>query len=290
MRGARDGPQFWQQQTWDQNGIVRQYMKWDHRLEYQDNPGLVVSRALQVALSEPQGPRLPEPAARDRDAADRRRALPDGDAAWASTRRIGPDPDAIREAADVLVQGQQSGGRGVALGPQSGDGARAGAAVRAAGDGAWSRHLADVPELPLRSPAVPEPEQPGRRRRGAGAGSRRAVDARRSARRSPKPTSSRSMSTRPSAASRCSSLTADLRLPSDSLLAHLRRCRRRSRDCCRRPTASAPPIAPRAGPTRRARGARRRSGRRRPSRPARRSTRTGCRTRSARWWTTTAWS
>jgi len=56
MRGARDGPQFVQQQTWDQNGIVRQYMKWDHRLEYQDNPGLVVSRALQVALSEPQGP------------------------------------------------------------------------------------------------------------------------------------------------------------------------------------------------------------------------------------------
>src|SRR5829696_1677532 len=56
MRGACDGPQFIQQQTWDQNGLVRQYVKWDHRLEYQDNAGLVVSRGLQVALDEPRGP------------------------------------------------------------------------------------------------------------------------------------------------------------------------------------------------------------------------------------------
>jgi acetolactate synthase-1/2/3 large subunit len=56
MRGGRDLPHFWTQQTYDQNAIVRQYMKWEHRLEYQDNPGLVVSRALQVACSEPRGP------------------------------------------------------------------------------------------------------------------------------------------------------------------------------------------------------------------------------------------
>src|SRR4051812_45270840 len=56
MRGSRDGAHFWVQQAWDQNGIVRQYMKWDHRLEYQDNPGLIVSRALQIAQSEPRGP------------------------------------------------------------------------------------------------------------------------------------------------------------------------------------------------------------------------------------------
>lgn len=56
MRGARDGGHFWTQQTYDQNAIVRQYMKWDHRLEYQDNPGLIVSRALQVAQSAPRGP------------------------------------------------------------------------------------------------------------------------------------------------------------------------------------------------------------------------------------------
>ena len=57
VRGARDlGGHLWFQQPYDQNGIVRNYMKWEKRLEYQDNPGLVVSRGLQVALTEPRGP------------------------------------------------------------------------------------------------------------------------------------------------------------------------------------------------------------------------------------------
>jgi acetolactate synthase-1/2/3 large subunit len=57
MRGARGaGGHIWMQQTYDQHGIVRQYMKWDHRLEYQDNPGLMVGRALQLACSPPCGP------------------------------------------------------------------------------------------------------------------------------------------------------------------------------------------------------------------------------------------
>jgi len=57
IRGARDGGgHIWMQQSFDQHGIVRQYTKWDHRLECQDNPGLIVSRALQVAQTEPKGP------------------------------------------------------------------------------------------------------------------------------------------------------------------------------------------------------------------------------------------
>jgi acetolactate synthase I/II/III large subunit len=57
MPGSREeGAHLWAQQVPDQNGIVRQYTKWDHRLQYQDNPGLMVSRALQVARSEPAGP------------------------------------------------------------------------------------------------------------------------------------------------------------------------------------------------------------------------------------------
>jgi acetolactate synthase I/II/III large subunit len=55
-RGARDAAHFWTQQVFDQNGIVRQFTKWEHRLEHQDNPGLMVSRALQVAQTEPCGP------------------------------------------------------------------------------------------------------------------------------------------------------------------------------------------------------------------------------------------
>ena len=35
----------------DQGEIVRQYTKADHRMEHQDNPGLMVSRLLQMAVS-----------------------------------------------------------------------------------------------------------------------------------------------------------------------------------------------------------------------------------------------
>jgi acetolactate synthase-1/2/3 large subunit len=56
MRGARDGNIQWIQEPRDQGEIVRQYTKIDHRLEHQDNPGLIVSRLLQVAMSEPRGP------------------------------------------------------------------------------------------------------------------------------------------------------------------------------------------------------------------------------------------
>jgi acetolactate synthase-1/2/3 large subunit len=56
MPGARDSLVQWQQEPRDQNGIVRDYTKADHRLEHQDNPGLMVSRLLQIAMSEPRGP------------------------------------------------------------------------------------------------------------------------------------------------------------------------------------------------------------------------------------------
>jgi acetolactate synthase-1/2/3 large subunit len=57
MRGGRDeGAHLWLQQTYDQGAIVRPYVKWDHRLDYQENAGLIASRALQVALSPPRGP------------------------------------------------------------------------------------------------------------------------------------------------------------------------------------------------------------------------------------------
>src|SRR5215471_8355569 len=56
MRGARGGSVQWVQEPRDQGEIVRQYTKMDHRLEHQDNPGLMISRLLQVAMSEPRGP------------------------------------------------------------------------------------------------------------------------------------------------------------------------------------------------------------------------------------------
>ena len=56
MPGARSTVVQWVQEPRDQGEIVRQYTKLDHRMEHQDNPGLMVSRLLQVAMSEPKGP------------------------------------------------------------------------------------------------------------------------------------------------------------------------------------------------------------------------------------------
>lgn len=102
MKGARDAAHFWLQQTLDQNEVVRSYTKWDHRLEYQDNPGLIVSRALQVAMTEPQGPvylSMPREIL----------YLQSEDADFPTVEELGvarpaaPSPEAIREIAARLV-------------------------------------------------------------------------------------------------------------------------------------------------------------------------------------------
>jgi acetolactate synthase-1/2/3 large subunit len=106
MRGSRDrGGHLWMQQGFDQNGIVRNYVKWDHRLEYQDNPGLMTSRALQVAQAEPRGPvymSVPREVA----------LLPARDTTFPSASQLGipraaaADPDGIREIAQRLLRAE----------------------------------------------------------------------------------------------------------------------------------------------------------------------------------------
>jgi acetolactate synthase-1/2/3 large subunit len=56
--GGRNSYIQWYQQIRDQGELLRQYVRWDHKLAAYDNAGLVVSRAVQVMTSEP-GPRLP---------------------------------------------------------------------------------------------------------------------------------------------------------------------------------------------------------------------------------------
>ena len=101
-RGARDAGHFWLQDFYDQNGIVRQYMKWERRLEMQDNPGLATSRALQVARTPPCGPvylSLPREVA----------LAPIGSTEFPSADDLGialpaaPDPDAIDDLAQRLA-------------------------------------------------------------------------------------------------------------------------------------------------------------------------------------------
>jgi acetolactate synthase-1/2/3 large subunit len=103
MAGARDrGGHLWLQQGFDQNGIVRNYVKWDHRLEIADNPGLTVSRALQVAQSELPGPvYLTVP--RELSLMDARDDAFPTASQLGIPRPIAPDPDGIRELAEKLV-------------------------------------------------------------------------------------------------------------------------------------------------------------------------------------------
>lgn len=103
LPGGRDGGgHIWLQQTFDQNGIVRQYTKWDHRLDWQDNAGLVVGRALQMAVTEPKGPvylSIPKELA----------LQPLTEARFPTLEQLGvarpaaPDPAGIRELAARLV-------------------------------------------------------------------------------------------------------------------------------------------------------------------------------------------
>lgn len=104
MRGGRDNDIHWVQEPRDQGEILRQYTKIDHRLEYQDNPGLIISRLLQVAMSEPRGPvylSVPREAA----------LIPIGGLTRFPTRdelglarRTWPDPDDARTVAEWLVR------------------------------------------------------------------------------------------------------------------------------------------------------------------------------------------
>lgn len=52
----RTSQAFWNQQRWDQGAIFRQYTKWDYKVAAHEEIGTVVARALQVALTPPQGP------------------------------------------------------------------------------------------------------------------------------------------------------------------------------------------------------------------------------------------
>jgi acetolactate synthase I/II/III large subunit len=54
--GGRSSQVQWIQQIPDQGQIVRQYVRWDHKLAGYDNAGRLVTRAAQVMLTEPQGP------------------------------------------------------------------------------------------------------------------------------------------------------------------------------------------------------------------------------------------
>jgi acetolactate synthase I/II/III large subunit len=56
LPGARSNPVNWQQEVYDQAGIIRQYTKWDYELRTTENASLVVQSAFRIAATEPCGP------------------------------------------------------------------------------------------------------------------------------------------------------------------------------------------------------------------------------------------
>jgi acetolactate synthase-1/2/3 large subunit len=103
MKGGRDeGGHLWMQEVYDQHAIVRNYVKWDHRMAYPDNAALTISRAIQVARSEPAGPvylSFPKELM----------LLPLEGATFPTAEQLGiprpaaPDPEAVKEIAARLV-------------------------------------------------------------------------------------------------------------------------------------------------------------------------------------------
>lgn len=56
VRGARNRMIQWSQESFDQAGMVREFVKWDYELRGYSQIEVVVDRALQIAAADPPGP------------------------------------------------------------------------------------------------------------------------------------------------------------------------------------------------------------------------------------------
>src|SRR5947199_5001663 len=56
LHGSRNRPIHWAQESFDQAGMIREYVKWDYELRTSTQLETVVDRALAVSQAEPQGP------------------------------------------------------------------------------------------------------------------------------------------------------------------------------------------------------------------------------------------
>ncbi len=102
LRGARDTAIHWAQESFDQGGMIREWVKWDYELRQPVQIEAVVDRALELAMTDPKGPVylvlprevLAQPLAEVAiDSPSRRQTV---------SRRF-PDPERIREAAEALA-------------------------------------------------------------------------------------------------------------------------------------------------------------------------------------------
>lgn len=54
--GSRDVVVHWGTDTFDQGGMLREYLKWDHELREGQDVEAILDRALDIAMTEPRGP------------------------------------------------------------------------------------------------------------------------------------------------------------------------------------------------------------------------------------------
>jgi acetolactate synthase-1/2/3 large subunit len=91
----------WSQEMFDQASLVRETVKWDYEIKSPELIDSALDRALALAMSDPKGPvylTMPREVVAAPMPAGRRPPPPQ-----VSTCRIGPDPDAIDEAAGILA-------------------------------------------------------------------------------------------------------------------------------------------------------------------------------------------
>ena len=53
---SRNGAIHWGQESFDQGGMVREFVKWDYEMRTGQPPGALVDRALDISMTEPRGP------------------------------------------------------------------------------------------------------------------------------------------------------------------------------------------------------------------------------------------
>jgi acetolactate synthase-1/2/3 large subunit len=101
---SRNGAIHWGTESFDQGGIVREYVKWDYELRAGQAVAAIVDRALDIAMSEPRGPvylTLPREVLADPPIPKRRSELHDLGASPPQPAR-----GAIEHAAQILANAE----------------------------------------------------------------------------------------------------------------------------------------------------------------------------------------
>jgi acetolactate synthase-1/2/3 large subunit len=104
--GSRNAPIHWGQEMFDQGGMVREFVKWDHELVAGEQVVDLVDRALSIAQAEPKGPTylsLPREVLAERWPTDVAADLVSGVTIPSAPH---PDPVAIAEAVAMLAEAE----------------------------------------------------------------------------------------------------------------------------------------------------------------------------------------